>query len=244
VVGANAVVDWDLVEGARVGTHICNSAFFIPADSGKPVTRYDKVCLVPFSERVPFADGPMWLRRMALSIAADRATQPLHPGAASQAAVISLQAPPGIDSSNGRTSAVRLLTPICLENIDPAFVASMMRDRGHNGKRADVIVNLSNDGWFAEQERHQHLQSMALRCIENRVPMIRSSNTGISGFFDSRGRLLESIAASTAGFATVEVPLDDRTTVYTRFGDVFAYVCGGLLVIAGAARIARFRKVI
>ncbi len=227
VIGANAVLDWQSDGAARVGTRICNSAFLISPDPTRPMERYDKTCLVPFSERMPFRDGPDWLHQIAMRIAADRAAQPLHAGSADQRSMFTL--------TTKKETELRVVVPICLENIDPAFIATLIRDSEGRAKRADVIVNLSNDGWFAVQERHQHLQAMPLRCIENRTPMVRSSNTGISALIDSTGRLISSVAAGVTGHASANVPLDHRLTFYTRFGDLF--VAGSALLLAIAAAV-------
>jgi apolipoprotein N-acyltransferase len=104
-------------------------------------------------------------------------------------------------------------------------------------KRADFIANLSNDGWFAGQEKHQHLQSTVFRCIETRLPMARSSNTGISCFIDSSGRVLERIGPGISGFAVRQLELDDRLTFYTRYGELFAGTCLGLIVAACIFRL-------
>lgn len=236
VVGGNAVIDWQTESGARVGTNICNSAYVIPPDSYAPALRYDKVCLVPFSERIPFREGPLWLHRLALLIAADRASQPLHSGTPDQTSVFRIEPNAGQNDSQPEAEEVRFITPICLENIDPAVLAGMLRSGTGTGKRADLIVNLSNDGWFASQQRHQHLQSMSFRCIENRVPMVRASNTGISAFIDSTGKVYEEIPANTAGFATAAVLLDDRVACYTRIGDLFPVLCIGVSISAAAFR--------
>jgi apolipoprotein N-acyltransferase len=138
-------------------------------------------------------------------------------------------------SPSGSQTAVRFISPICLENIDPAIVVQMIRDSSASGKQADFIANISNDGWFAVQERHQHLQTTVFRCIENRVPMVRCSNTGISAFIDSSGRVLESMGPDTSGFAVRQLELDGRHTFYTRHGDVFAYACLAISACAIAA---------
>jgi apolipoprotein N-acyltransferase len=231
VIGANAVLDWQSDGAARMGTRICNSAFLIPADRAQPMERYDKTCLVPFSERMPFRDGPDWLRQLAMRVAANRAAQPLHAGSDDQRSMFNLRTKAGVD--------LRVVVPICLENIDPAFIATLLRDTDGVSKRADVIVNLSNDGWFAVQERHQHLQAMPLRCIENRTPMVRSSNTGISAIVDSTGRTITSIAAGTTAHVSAKVPLDRRVTFFTRFGDAFVGGCALLLVVVAFAHASQ-----
>lgn len=217
VAGASAVLDWQNDGTARVGTRICNSAFLIPPDRGAPLSRYDKTCLVPFSEQAPFRNGPEWLRSLGMLIAAERAAQPLHAGSPNQVSTFTLSAQGGND--------VRVVAPICLENIDPRFIAQLVGTGKSGEKRADVIVNLSNDGWFGLQERHQHHQAVPLRCIENRTPMVRASNTGISAIFDSTGKTFATVEAGREGHATARLSLDDRVTLYTQFGDWFVAAC-------------------
>lgn len=92
-------------------------------------------------------------------------------------------------------------------------------------KRADFIVNLTNDGWFAGPQMAQHLQLAAFRAIENRVPIARSVNTGISGFIDSAGRVQETLPVHATGTLTARLDLDRRVAPYTHLGDVFAGAC-------------------
>jgi apolipoprotein N-acyltransferase len=83
----------------------------------------------------------------------------------------------------------------------------------------------------------QHLQLAAFRCIENRVPVARSVNTGVSGFIDSVGRVHDTLAVHTTGTRTASLELDHRVAPYTHLGDVFAWLClgtTGVLVVVGA----------
>ena len=111
-----------------------------------------------------------------------------------------------------------------------------MQPAAERRKPIALIANLSNDGWFATQEKHQHLQSVVFRSIEHRVPLVRSSNTGISGWIDSTGRLRDAIAANTAGAVSVRVTLDDRVTPYSQAGDAFAAACLALTTFAVLAQ--------
>ena len=119
----------------------------------------------------------------------------------------------------------------------------MFKPDGMGRKRADFIVNITNDGWFKYNEMPQHLQAAVFRSIENRVPTARSVNTGISGFIDSVGRITGTIPAETTGTSAATVFLDDRITLYTRFGDIFAYICvaatGGLILLGITRRFTR-----
>ncbi len=122
---------------------------------------------------------------------------------------------------------VRLATPICFE----VTVAEVCRRMVYaaDGKATDLLVNISNDGWFGGSVagRQRHLQIARFRCIENRVPMIRAVNTGLSASVDSCGRLLDIAPARETGWVLAEPQLDTRSTVYGRLGDVLAWLCLG-----------------
>jgi apolipoprotein N-acyltransferase len=118
----------------------------------------------------------------------------------------------------------RFVSAICFEDVDSTLMARNFA--GPNGsKRADFIVNLTNDGWFATPQMQQHLQLSVFRCIENRAPTARSVNTGISGFIDSVGRAHDLIPVHTTGTRLSRLELDYRVAPYTHLGDVFAYTC-------------------
>jgi apolipoprotein N-acyltransferase len=104
-------------------------------------------------------------------------------------------------------------------------------------KAVDFIVNISNDGWFAGTwELDQHLNLCVFRAVENRVPIVRSVNTGISAIIQSTGRITRVVEKDgrrrgVSGSIVGEVTLDDRIAPYTVHGDAFAYGC--LLATAG-----------
>jgi apolipoprotein N-acyltransferase len=235
LLGGNAVTGWTNDGNARVGSEIRNSAYYLQSPSTSGEQRYDKMHLVPFSEQSPFAKGPAWLRRLGLKIAASRAAQPLAPGELHSFKPFELTWRPS-DSSQDR-QRLRFIAPICLEVIDPRVVAGMMLSSDGVQKRVELIANLSNDGWFATQEKHQHFQSLVFRSIEHRVPLVRSSNTGISGWIDSTGRICKTVAADTSGAVVMRVDLDDRVTPYSRYGDVFAGICLGMTAIGMGAQV-------
>jgi apolipoprotein N-acyltransferase len=124
------------------------------------------------------------------------------------------------------------------------MTARMIRDPTTGRKRAEFLANLSNDGWFHDQEKFQHWQLLAFRCIENRVPMARSSNTGISGFIDSCGRVLQTTAVDQPSTTVSRLMLDDRESFYMAHPDDFPIGCAILVAVAILARIAvvRFGK--
>jgi apolipoprotein N-acyltransferase len=126
-------------------------------------------------------------------------------------------------------------------------------------KPVDVLVNLTNDGWFhGSSELNQHLITASFRCIENRKPMVRAVNTGISAFIDGNGQVRDPstiidldamLDRERKPRATIrdpetgefykqwnaafiaDVPLDSRTSFYAKWGDWFAASCATLCIL-------------
>jgi len=240
LVGGNAVTGWSTKGKEHVGSEIRNSAYFFVPDATAPVVRYDKVELVRFSERAPITSGPEWLRQLAMVISASRATQPLVAGSRNDLRPFQLRWQ--IDGGHGTRKIAPFVTPICLENIDPAVMRQMVGGAAEAGKQALFVANISSDGWFATQEKYQHLQTLILRCIENRVPMVRCSNTGISAYIDSLGQVAwKTLGPGEEGFAVWRIDFDPRQTFYARYGDVFIYLCMVAVATALLTRLpARF----
>jgi apolipoprotein N-acyltransferase len=237
LVGGAAVTGWTTAGKEHIGSEIRNSAYFFdPMTNG--VGRYDKIQLAPFSERLPFATGPAWLTNVALFLAASRAVQPLHPGTFADTQPFARKHAPSSDLS----LEAPFVAPICLENVDPVMCARLLRDPATGHKRAQFFANLSNDGWFHKQEKYQHWQLLTFRCIENRVPMARSSNTGISGFIDSCGRVVQSTSPDQTATMVSFVWVDGRESFYMSHPDVFPIVCLILVTITVAVQALSHAK--
>ncbi len=115
-----------------------------------------------------------------------------------------------ISSSTGTSAA----PVICFESAFGGYVAGFVR------QGAGFINIITNDGWLkGTQGYHQHLSFSKLRAIENRRPVVRTSNTGISAFIDIRGNITHSIPWWEQGVAIVPVTPELRITFYTRYGD-------------------------
>jgi apolipoprotein N-acyltransferase len=181
-----------------------NSAILISPE-GIPVSRYDKVNLVPFGEFVPWPFG--WLTRKISTEAGDFA--------AGGRVVVS--------SVGGHNVGVF----ICYESVFPNFV------RRFAAGGAEVLFNISNDGWFGRTAaRRQHLQIVRMRAAENRRWILRSTNNGITATIDSAGRLRGTVppfveATSLTGFDYIP-----ERTFYTRWGDWFPLLCATLAIAA------------
>jgi apolipoprotein N-acyltransferase len=212
-----------------------NSAYLVTGLP--PYQRYDKYFLTPFGEVMPYISAWPWLEKKLLAIGA--------PGMA-----FDLRRNPDIkrlelEQERGG-EVITLATPICFEDTVGRVCRRMVYE--HGVKLADVLVNLSNDGWFGfyDAGRVQHAQIARFRCIENRVPMVRCANTGVSVSIDADGRLLGRIGegrygeARKAGWLEGVVSLDGRATLYGRMGDLWAWVC--LLLTAGLTGATFFRQ--
>jgi apolipoprotein N-acyltransferase len=241
IAGGYSVGGW-AESGGKRGTDIRNTAFFYDR-SGQQVARYDKIHLMPFGEVIPFGDSIPPLHRLLVWLGPHSEEYALHPGDRNALTVFTLRT---------RDNAVsRFVSPICFDDLDAPVMTAMFRGEGGaagrgagGGKRADFIVNLTNDGWFHWFEPEQHLQVATFRSIENRAPTARAVNTGVSAFIDSCGRVLSTVTVHTTGTLVGVIELDRRVTFYTRYGDVFAVVCitGCCAIVAAAvARRARSR---
>jgi apolipoprotein N-acyltransferase len=179
--------------------HYYNSAFLMEGHTIKG--RYDKMHLVPFGEYMPLS----WLLPLGPGIAAREADY--SPG--ESMTVMSLEGCP--------TFSVL----ICYEAIFPEL-ARMAVSRG-----AQLLVNITNDGWFgATGAPYQHLAMAGLRSVENRVWLLRSANTGVSAAFDPAGRMVKSIPLQQSGHFVVQAPCSEEVgSFYSRFGDIFAWFC-------------------
>ena len=204
--------------------------------------QYSKMHLVPFSEYIPFKGT--WLHRQLRSFVPEVMPQ-LEPGRD----VVRFE----LASRDGR-SKWRLVTPICYEGTFARVCRRLVAADGV--KKADILVNLSNDGWFVwpwgrprgSTEHAQHLAHYHFRAVENRVPVVRAVNTGISAVIDSNGRAVQVVSQAgsrtmVVGSLLAKVLVDDRTSMYSTAGDVFAaVVSGGAVGLVGLMIWLRRRK--
>ncbi|HEY0784452.1 MAG TPA: apolipoprotein N-acyltransferase, partial [Acidobacteriaceae bacterium] len=128
---------------------------------------------------------------------------------------------------------------ICYESV----FASEIRHFAANG--AEVLVNISDDGWYGDTSAPwQHLNMARMRAIENRRWILRDTNSGVTASIDPEGRVVESVARHQLTSLTADYGYRTDQTFYTRFGDVFAALCGiiGAALIAWAIREIRLKR--
>jgi apolipoprotein N-acyltransferase len=176
-----------------------NSAVMIN-EEGRIVAQYDKIRLMPFGEYVPL---PHWL-----------------PGASSVRGIVG-DFTPGSSYTLMPLGAFRAGVFICIEAAHPGVA------RAFTGAGANVLINISNDGYLGPTPvMRQHLSNAIFRAVENDRDVLRVTNSGISAYITSSGRVMD----STPGFEpTVRAWTGGKghegTTFYTRHGDLFAYAC-------------------
>ncbi len=117
----------------------------------------------------------------------------------------------------------RLGASVCYEAAYPGVIRRMAVD-------ANVLVNVSNDGWFGDSTApHQHLQIARLRTMETARPMLRSTNTGITAIIDHRGKIVS--RGPQFEVTVVEARIDPRAglTPYVQMGDIPAVGAAAVL---------------
>lgn len=125
------------------------------------------------------------------------------------------------------SAGVRLGTAICYESVYGAYFAEFVRGG------AQVMAVITNDGWWHDTPGYrQHFSFARLRAIETRRAIARSANTGISGFIDPRGRVMESLGWDRRGTLTASLPLAEGETFYVRYGDYVARVALYVLILS------------
>ena len=163
---------------------------------------YHKLHLVPFGEYVPLIDVFPWLTALT----------PYH---GTRPSFLDF----GKDPAWFDLKPYRLAAAICFEDTLPHVVRRFFSEVPDDAQ-PDLIVNLSNDGWFHDTSEHEmHLAVATFRCVENRAPMARSVNTGVSAMIDGNGRIVASLPKTSVDVLHVVTPLDDRTSLYSRWGD-------------------------
>ncbi|HLO41717.1 MAG TPA: apolipoprotein N-acyltransferase, partial [Phycisphaerales bacterium] len=200
--------------------HRFNSAFLVTAGSVSG-TRYDKVRLTPFGEEMPYISAWPWLESKLLDLAARGMRLDLSAG--DHLTVFEIPTAAGIPA--------RLVTPICFEATEWDLCRKLVYDG--STRRADVMVNMTNDGWFGDwwrAGRAQHMQIARWRCIELATPMIRAANTGISSSIDQHGRLTRIEVGpdrrdwKVSGVYAADIPFPAATSLFARGGWLTSWV--------------------
>lgn len=197
------------IESSPVPYSTYNSTFLIDPRRGLG-ERYDKMKLVGFGEYLPMA----WLLRRLSAF--DRVMFYV----------------PGERYRVYDIQGQRVGVLICFESMDSVMPRLATR------QGAQVLAVPTNDAWFRQTGTPMnHFEMAIMRAVENRRPVVQCGNTGISGFIDPWGRVLAETRLDERTVLVHEVSPVAVTSVYTRIGDVLAYLC----VLAWALTLGRWR---
>ena len=223
-----------------LSTQRYNSAFLYRPDGTQAETQYNKIHLVPFGEVVPFKKSSPFLYNLLMKFSPYDYDYSLDAG--TEYTIFEMTAP------DTNAPPYRFSVMICYEDAIPA-IARRFAIETPGRKRIDWLVNISNDGWFVRfkddskkvfpsTELPQHAAVCVFRAVENRLAILRSVNTGISCLIDSAGRIRDGfIAASSdfpykamdrkgvAGWFLDRVPIDKRTTFFSKYGQWLDFCC-------------------
>ena len=180
-----------------------NSALVIGVD-GSRVGRYDKIHLVPFGEYIPFKRIIFFAHKLTGRVSEFSRGE--------QRKVFRLP------TTNGEAHRYGIF--ICYESV----FADEVRQFAELG--AEVLVNVSDDGWYGDTSAPwQHLNMARMRAIENRRWILRDTNTGVTAVIDPYGRVRQSIARHQVDALPAGYGFRDDVTFYTAHGDTFAWLC-------------------
>lgn len=201
--------------------HDYNAALFV-SGWDQQLQLYRKLHLVPFGEYIPLRHSfPLFA-----AVASKWVTGDFEPG--KDYAVFRL--------TNGEVGIAPL---ICFEDTVGELTRQFVV------KQANLLVNITNDGWFLHSAgSRQHLANAIFRCVETRRPMVRAANTGITCFVNEFGRVTNVLrdemgSTFTEGVLTgeVNIPTQHEVTFYVRHGELFAKLCTCITLLGIAAKI-------
>ncbi|GBE00805.1 apolipoprotein N-acyltransferase [bacterium BMS3Bbin06] len=195
---------------------ISNSALLLDGN-GNTSYQYDKIHLVPFGEYVPLKKVLFFINKIVVGIG---------------------DFLPGKIYANARTEWGSFSTLICYEIIFPDLVRRFFKKRG------DLIVNITNDAWFGKTSGpYQHFSMAVFRAIENRKPLVRAANTGISGFIDQTGRIRDRTGLFERAVIVDDIEIHKTGSIYRRFGDIFSFLNIGITLFIYGLSISIKRRI-
>ena len=181
-----------------------NSAY-LASPAGTLVGKYDKIHLVPFGEYVPLSKLLFFIGSLGEGIGDFK---------------------PGKEIFNFSLPQGRFGVLICFEIIFPDLCRRFVKGG------ANFLVTITNDAWFGRTSApYQHFSIAVFRAVENRVFIARAANTGISGFIDPKGKIVEQGGIFTEEAMNGTIYPSKEKTFYTLYGDVFAWVCSALSIL-------------
>tara|TARA_B110000263_G_scaffold249764_1_gene268417 strand:+ start:3604 stop:5112 length:1509 start_codon:yes stop_codon:yes gene_type:complete len=217
--GIHLIAGTDIHDLSVVDTPTYNSAILFRPD-GKVRDIYRKSHLVMFGEYIPLGNYFPWLYNLL----------PIGPGLAAGNGVLMFE----IDG-------VVFVPNICFESTVPHLIRNMMQQSNTQRQQGDVMLNLTNDGWFwGSAMLDIHLRCNIMRAVEMRRTNLVAANTGISAWITPTGKIVEQEAKLKDGFVIAQVGKATYNSVYMRFGDILSIIAATL---AGISVLLSFKAV-
>lgn len=203
-------IEWKPDAAGRL--HPYNSAALL-GPSGERLYAYDKIHLVAFGEYVPWRKLLRFAEKLVQEVGDFRA---------------------GTERSVGKLPGGQFATVICFEAVFPNEVRQFVAGG------AELLVNISNDGWFGRSAApDQHLAMARVRAVENRRWLLRATNNGYSVAVDPYGRIVARMETDRRGALDVPFAFRSQRTLYSRFGDWLAWLsvaASGVMLAMGRER--------
>jgi apolipoprotein N-acyltransferase len=195
-----------------------NSAFFLDGN-GMLKGIYDKMHLVPFGEYIPLKHLFFFAEIVSKDVGEFHAGRDFRI----------------VEIGNHPSNAI-----ICFEAVFPSLVRQFVE------KGSQLIVNLTNDGWYGRSVApYQHLEIARWRAVENRRYLLRATNSGFSAVIEPTGNIQSATGLMQEGICEGRFAFIAEKTIYTRYGDVLVFLCAIILmgsVILTEWKYAAFRK--
>ncbi len=212
--GAHLIFGGVTIKGIKDGRYqLSNSAILLSPD-GNVLSVYDKIHLVPYGEYVPLRKLFPFVNRLVEGIG---------------------DFIPGRQNTVMETPFAGIGSIVCYEIVFPGLVRKFV----NNG--ANLLVTVTNDAWFGRYSApYQHFSMAVFRAVENRVPVIRAANTGVSGFIDAHGRIKRKSDIFVRAVLTEDLETGAfKKSFYTKYGDLFAFLCiiSTILLIADSIKM-------
>ena len=197
IIGSRGVEPNPIPEVDRPYLLFGSATFFRPGDTG--IRHYDKIHLVPWGEYIPFKRFFSFAHKLTEGVGdTDRGSQRV------------------VLQEAGHNYAAF----ICYESIFGDEIRQFV------GDGAEVLVNISDDGWYGDTgAAWQHLNMVRMRAIENHRWILRSTNTGVTASIDPSGRVIAAIPRHVRASLHASFGYENDLTFYTKHGDLFAYAC-------------------
>jgi apolipoprotein N-acyltransferase len=193
------VMGTDVIAIAQGRMDRYNAALWIDNDASSSIDYYAKHHLVMFGEYIPVLS---WFPDIMKAIGLGTLSQ-------------------GNTPKSWRLDNGRWISPsICFEDMVPHAMQDHIQKLTAAGMAPDVLVNLSNDGWFrGSSSLDHHLNSAIVTAVENRTPMLVTANTGISAWIDGNGRVVQKLDRMKPGWILAEPLPDGRFGWWSWWGD-------------------------